>query len=405
MKHILFVDDDKYLLDGLKRSLRQYRKEWKMTFCDSGDAALAALEVNPADVVVSDMRMPGMDGAVLLSKIKERFPGTIRMVLTGHTELEAALRAIPIAHNFLNKPCDGKVVKEVIDRALRLQDLLEDEELRRQIDSMNGLPAVPSTYAELTNAMSNEDVTVDGVARIIERDAAIASRILRTVNSGFFGRSNRVSEVKSAINFIGFKLLETLVLSVEVFQNSSLKSLSEHYDLEKEQQHALLVARIASNLDPKRIDPNKAFMAGLLHDVGKLVLASQLPEKFAKIIQIKQEQGIPLYEAELQIGTFTHAEIGAYLPNLWGLSYPIIEAVANHHMPWRVEEQEEFNLTSAIYVANALAHKFSEGDGANLTGSFEPMNEDYLAQLGVLELLPSWEEKAEKIAFGEKEIV
>ncbi|MEM8485712.1 MAG: response regulator [Bacteroidota bacterium] len=404
MKRILFVDDDKFLLDGLKRSLRTYRKEWKMVFCESGEAALEKLQEAPADVVVSDMRMPGMDGATLLTKVKERHPGTIRIVLTGHTELEAALRSIPIAHNFLNKPTDGKIVKEVIDRALRLQDLLEDEELRRQIDSMNGLPAVPSTYAELTRLMRDEDVTIDDIATVIERDAAIASRILRTVNSGFFGRSNRVSEVKAAINFIGFKLLETLVLSVEVFQNSSLQFLSSHYDLEKEQRHALLVAHIASALDPLTVDANQAFMAGLLHDVGKLVLAAQLPEKFARAIEIKNERGIPLYQAELELSSFSHAEIGAYLPNLWGLAYPIIEAIANHHVPWRIAEQEGFNLVAAVYLANNLGHKYSLDEADQLTGEHEALNLDYLSDLGVIDKLPEWERIAEEIAMRDKEI-
>lgn len=404
MKRILFVDDDIFLLDGLKRSLRPFRKEWDMVFVESGEAALAALEEKPAEVVVSDMRMPGMDGATLLTKVKDRHPGTLRIVLTGHTELEAALRAIPIAHNFLNKPCDGKVVKEVIDRALHLQDLLEDKELLRQIDQMNGLPAMPGTYAELTQAMRNEDITIDGVARIIERDAAIASRILRTVNSGFFGRSNRVSEIKSAINFIGFKLLETLVLSVEVFQAGYSKIFSSHYNIEAEQRHALLVAEIASKLCPDLVEPSQAFLAGLLHDVGKLVLASQLPERFTEAIQIKQQQGIPLYEAELSIGAFSHAEIGAYLPNLWGLPYPIIEAVAHHHAPRRVEDQEAFNLISAVYIANNLAHKFTPDD-EQTTGIYEPIDMVYLEEIGVVDLLPGWEEMAAEKAENYLELV
>ncbi len=400
MIRIVFVDDEPMILQGLKRALRLYRKEWDMVFVNSGEEALELLSRKPADIIVSDMLMPGMDGAMLLAKVKEQHPGTIRIVLTGHTELEVALRTIPIAHNFLNKPCEAEVIKEIIDRAVELQSMLQDKQLKRKIDEMNGLPAVPKTYSQLEAALRREEASIDEVAEIIERDMAIASKILRTVNSGFFGSSRQVSDIRSAVNYLGVNLLETIVLSVEIFQKELYTSISSAYSIEEEQRHGLLVAKIASSICPERAYSNQAFMAGLLHDVGKLVLASQEPDYFAEVLEIMAAEQMSFYHAEQVLRRYTHAEIGAYLPSLWGLPYPIIEAIAHHHEPRRVLEHRRLGLPGVVYIANMLAHKVTD-QTENDEQLFGDKDQACLEELGVLEELPAWE----SIAAREVELI
>jgi CheY-like chemotaxis protein len=114
---ILFVDDEPRVLDGLRRMLRSRRREWSLHFAMSGDEALEQLAELPFDVIVSDMRMPRMDGATLLGIVQESFPSVIRIVLTGHTEPEGRAHALPVAHQFLTKPCDPFTLQAAIDRA------------------------------------------------------------------------------------------------------------------------------------------------------------------------------------------------------------------------------------------------------------------------------------------------
>jgi DNA-binding NtrC family response regulator len=118
MIRILFVDDDQDILAGLRNRLRAQRSRWDMVFVQSGYEALEELELASFDVVVSDMRMPLMDGAELLAQVKDRHPDVARIVLSGDAERDAVQRALPIVHQFLTKPCDGNVLRAAIEQVL-----------------------------------------------------------------------------------------------------------------------------------------------------------------------------------------------------------------------------------------------------------------------------------------------
>src|ERR1700690_3600413 len=120
MRRVLFVDDEPQILEGLRHRLHRQRKQWEMLFAESGKAALKILAHEPVDVIITDMRMPQMDGATLLTKVKELYPRVVRIVLSGHAELETALRAVPVAHQFLNKPSEPGVIEGVVERACNL---------------------------------------------------------------------------------------------------------------------------------------------------------------------------------------------------------------------------------------------------------------------------------------------
>src|SRR5262245_4158883 len=166
MKRILFVDDDQSILDGLRNLLWKYRREMKMAFALGGEDALGQLAKGPFDVIVSDMRMPGMDGATLLQKVKEEYPDVVRIVLSGHAEQEAIFRALPIAHQFLSKPCDADKLCNVIESACRLHTLLNDESVRKAVGKIEKLPSLETTYHELSQAMLRSDASAQTVARI-----------------------------------------------------------------------------------------------------------------------------------------------------------------------------------------------------------------------------------------------
>jgi DNA-binding NarL/FixJ family response regulator len=167
-KRILFVDDEAPVLDGLRNLLRK-RREWELAFALGGEAALAELERAPFDVIVSDMRMPGMDGAALLERVKREYPSVVRIVLSGYADRQPLLRVIPVAHQLLSKPCDPHVLASVIERTCMLESLLSDSVLRRVVGEMGTLPSVPSTYLELTDVIGRDDVSPSRLAAIVEK--------------------------------------------------------------------------------------------------------------------------------------------------------------------------------------------------------------------------------------------
>ncbi|MFT4540419.1 MAG: HD-like signal output (HDOD) protein [Planctomycetota bacterium] len=393
MKNIIFVDDDQNILSGLKRMLRPRRDSWDMSFALSGQEALDAMEERPFDVIISDMKMPGMNGAELLSRVHESHPETVRIILSGHSDMEATIRSIAISHQFLTKPCDAKMLCGVVDRACGLQALLHSKEILSAVGSVSELPVLPRVYKALTVALAEEEVDIDEVAEIVEKDAGIAAKVMQLVNSSYFGLQREVSTFQQATIHLGCTTIRDLVLSFEVFNQFSKTTLPAGFSIEKQQHRSMLAARIARRLLDDKLARDQSFMAAMLHDVGKLVLATALPEKFSEILVTGADTTRSLHEVERDVLGVSHSEIGAYLLGLWGMPYPIVEAVAHHHTPANVPGQESFGLLGVTHVAAALAHEQCDSKQ-------EPseLDEPYLMELGVADRLPEWRSITEEEA-------
>lgn len=389
MKRILFVDDEPRILEGLQNLLRKNRRKWEMSFAVGGAAALELLKTQSFDVLVSDMRMPGVDGAQLLRHAKDHHPKTVRIILSGHMDLKMALQAVPVAHQFLSKPCEALELENVVERACGVQELLNDDtgSLGQMIGRINQLPSAPKTYHALMQALAEDRAGTDDIARLLKQDMAICAKLLQVVNSAFFRLARRIANVEEAVRYLGFAMVRNLALTVEVFQSAEpLHGLS----LEALQEHALRVAALAKRLCRDKAQAEDAFMAGLLHDIGYLILATEMPDRLEQALRQAAQEQIPPYQAEYQLLGVSHAEIGAYLLGLWGLPYPIIEAVANHHQPQRVP-QRGFDALAAVYLANLLVQ---ETTAPNLPGGQSP-DPAYLESLGVTPAqLAEWRELA-----------
>ena len=403
MRRVLFVDDEPRILEGLRRMLRPQRQEWEMAFAPGGEAGLAMMEATPFDVIVSDLRMPGMDGAALLSRVREVYPQVVRIVLSGHTELATALRVAPVAHQFLAKPCDAAMLRVAIERACHLKALLSDDSIRRTVTALGDLPSVPRTYEALTQSLADPDVSLHKVARIIEQDVGVSAKVLQLVNSAFFGIAHSMSNIQSAVSYLGINTLRNLVLSVEIFRVFKPDRELPGFSLESLQRHAQLVAHIAARLALPGHLADVAVVAGMLHDVGKLILAWKLSERFEKRLDEALVAGCPLNKVEEREDGFSHAEIGAYLLGLWGLPYSVVEGVALHHGPNRVPHQN-FDAVSGVYVANLLAHEIESSSGASGVAYDLENYKDELAALGVDGMLPEWRKMAAEVPALMKEV-
>jgi putative nucleotidyltransferase with HDIG domain len=354
VRTIVFVDDDPALLDGLRMRLYKHRHDWSMKFLADGVSAIAEFEVNPVDLIVSDVRMPGMGGGQLLSVLKERWPATIRIILSGHADAPQALRLASLAHQYVGKPCDAEEVENVIERCFLLQDLLSSDSLRRVVGRIGRLPAMPKVYARLQTALAALDVTADDIGRIVNADAVIAGKVLQITNSAFFRLRKPMVRIKDAVTYLGFATIRNLVMSAEIFAEWKMPPLlSAAIAPEDLQKHAQMAAQACKSLATGKVSPDDAWLAGLLHDIGYWILIQECPEDLKRAIETSLADGRPLYECEKEVIGASHAEIGAYLLGLWGLPYAIVEAVALHHTPAAIP-QHGFDLLATLAVSHAL---------------------------------------------------
>ena len=243
-------------------------------------------------------------------------------------------------------------MSNVIDRACRLRTLLADETLRRLIGGITKLPSLPAVYHQLMAAMARPDVSMRSICDIVEQDTAMCAKILQLVNSACFGNARHIARIDRAVSYLGMELIKNLALTVHVFSVTRLPSISR-FSFDEEQRHAILTARVASRMFTDTQQSQYAFTASLLHDIGKLVLAISLPQGFAEATALHKTGGRADYLAEIDVLGVSHAHVGAYLLGLWGLPYPIVEAVAHHHHPSAAAERV-FDLPSATWLADLL---------------------------------------------------
>jgi HD-like signal output (HDOD) protein len=399
MKRILFVDDEPRVLEQLRQMLESQKDQWDMAFAPSGKAALTLLDASPFEVVVSDLAMPGMDGAALMKIVCERHPAIVRIVLSGPQEMETALRAVPVAHQFLLKPCDPNMLRVAVERATSLSNILSNKLLANLVGSVKDLPVLPRTYMALRRKLAEPDASIREVVNIVEQDVAISAKVLQLVNSAFFGLPREVSSVKTAVGFLGIDTLQNLVLSAGVFSIFDQLEKLPGFSCEELQAHSQLTVKIAGQIPASAHVRGIAVVAGMLHDVGKLVLATRAPEHFRRALKGAETEGRPLHAVETELMGGSHAEVGAYLLGIWGLPSPVVEAVAHHHHPARVP-QDSLDAVGIVYISNILAHQVADRAPLPESSSQLEVDPDYLDRIGVSEQFPSWQEMA-KASVGE----
>ena len=387
-KRILFVDDEPMVLSALQRSLHSMRKEWEMVFVGGGLEALQLMERDPFDIVVTDMRMPVMSGAHLLECVKLRFPQCLRIVLSGQADREMIIRSVDPTHQYLTKPCDVTDLKARIARAFAVRELLQNPELRGLVSKMEALPSLPSLYVALSNELKKDEASIDTIEQLISEDMAMTAKILQLVNSAFFGLQCRVSSARQAVQLLGLETIRALVLSAHVFDKFPSDILGDG-DLSYWWKHSLAAANYANDIAKlERVDKHLAedcFTSALLHDTGKVILASILDSKYRKVLMLVKSAGKGLMDAEVEILGCSHAEIGAFLLGLWGLPENVIEGVAFHHQPSR-SFQSTFSTVAATHFASILQEEQQNFWMQDRT----PLDTDFMHRIGCADHEATW---------------
>src|SRR4051812_15631457 len=185
MSNVLFVDDDVNVLNGLRRMLRPMRDEWQSAFAESGQEALAILACEPFDIVVTDMRMPSMNGAELLAEVLRLHPQVVRIILSGQAELQSALAGIGLAHQYLSKPTEATALIAILKRTLGLLALVSNPSLRRSLNGLQSLPSAPSAHSALMDLVRAPGCDAESLAEIIAYDMGLAAKTMQIADSAF----------------------------------------------------------------------------------------------------------------------------------------------------------------------------------------------------------------------------
>ncbi|MBN1609658.1 MAG: HDOD domain-containing protein [Polyangiaceae bacterium] len=348
---ILFVDDEPLLLEAIERTLFEHADKWKVSVAATPARALQRLAETSYDVVICDTRMRGMDGAQFLQCVQRQQPDALRIIFTGHTSEETALRALPVAQQFLSKPCSADEIITLIARTQELQGILNDATIRSAVGHLDRLPTVPRIYAELSRVIQDASTGAADVARVIERDPALCAKLLQVANSAFFARRVVTSDIQCAVVHLGLRTVRALVLQTEVF--GKVEGADHLERVAEIQAYCLRVGTLAAEMMGNQPGRDEAFMAGLLSDVGQLALTIADSEPWKQARARAKLTGERLHETERAVMGTTHAEVGAFLLGAWGLPYGIVAAVAAHHAAERVVHPR-FEVPAAVHIANAL---------------------------------------------------
>jgi HD-like signal output (HDOD) protein/ActR/RegA family two-component response regulator len=394
MQKLLFVDDEPLVLQGLRRSLHTMSRDWNMTFVESGDEALQVLDREPYDVIITDMRMPKMDGAQLLEEVKRRHPAMVRMVLSGQSSREAVLRSLSPTHQYMSKPCDPQDLKIKLAQAFAMRDLLENPKLKALVSGLKSIPSLPAVYDELMQELQSEDSSTARVGTIIAKDAGMTAKILQIANSAFLGLRCHISNPAQAVCMIGMDMVRALVVSVHVFSQFEAKpSVSSRW--EDLWEHSVAVAslskRIAAAQKSIKVVLEDSFTAGLLHDVGKIILLAEMPAEYADILNRLVDRSLSLAELERDKIGCTHADVGAYLIGIWGLPHTLTQAVGFHDRPGLVVENR-FSPLTATHVADAIVSE----KHCSATTQDVALDRAYLEGLGIGDREAAWRELYEE---------
>lgn len=333
---ILFVDDEPRLLEGIVRLLRPMREQWEVVTAPGGVAGMALMERTPADVVVSDMRMPEMDGAQFLALVATRWPRSIRIILSGQSDRSSLMRSIASTHQYLAKPCDPDLLREGIERSLALRERMHNPRVSLLVGKAESLPSLPAIYQQIIQELHQPEPSTRRIADVVAQDIGMTAKLLQLVNSARFGINHRVTAMSEVVDLLGIDLVRQLVLATQVFDTcvpGDHSGLSSSELWHHSQAVAAGAQAIARSLHWPQGDIGTTYTAGLLHDCGRLLLATQAPVDYVHVREALDGPLKSVDEAETSVFGTSHAEAGAYLLGLWGLPDALVEAVAYHHQP------------------------------------------------------------------------
>jgi putative nucleotidyltransferase with HDIG domain len=383
MNRVLFLDDDQNIINGLKRMLRSLRDEMEFHFFTDSDEAISKINELNFDIIVSDMRMPKIEGSEFLKIVTKIQPNATRFILSGHADDELIIKSIGVSHQFLSKPCDAEVIISKFRKTIKLRESLEIKSFDEKIlNSLEELKTLPQIYSNVKEKMEKDDSTIKDIAAIIYLDPLLTAQILKIVNSAYFGIPRNITDLETAITYLGINRLLSIILNLEFF--TRVPDNLDQSNFDKIFNHCLelagLAKMIASDLNLEFDQQNEVFIAANLHDIGKVILFNVYHNAYSDFINEDDET------VQKELATFhtSHAKVGAYLLGLWGFNENIIEALTYHHDKEFFMNCPDRKPSKVLYLAHEIF---------NHHHSLPEYIVEYINTRDYQKLLPKWLER------------
>jgi HD-like signal output (HDOD) protein len=389
-KRVLFVGENQALCQEFQAQCAGPDSVWTAQFASSGEDALALCHKGAFDAVVADVHLAGMNGPELLDTLMKRQPKTMRIVLSDLADTESTMKCIGHAHHHLLKPCGPATLLNALNLAFAREAWLPNQQAQELIAQMRQVPSPPKIYFQIVQEMKSPGCSIERIADLITQDPAITAKVMQLANSAVFGLQLQIVGPLEAVGYVGLETTKAVVLLAHTFSSFDQIKLAG-FSIEELWRHSVRVGQLAQRialLENSGIElAEESFAAGLLHDIGKLLLAANHPDLFTKVLGVARAQHCNLWEAEAQVlAGIGHAELGATVLGIWGLPLPIAEAVALHHCPWR-QHQHVFSPITAVHVANILEHEAFPDPTIILPSQ---INTAYLEDLGLADRPDRW---------------
>lgn len=406
MRKVLFVDDNQPLINSFKNYFEKIPKNWAPIYHTDPLKAMDLLIFGDIDIIITDIHMPNMNGVKLLEFVKKEHPDVIRIAISGEEDTPEILAQAKNAHRYIQKPVDLNALRELIERVSTLSEIIPNSDTRKIVASLECIPTTPKVYRELLSELNSEDSSLKHISEIVSEDPALTAGLLKIVNSAFFNLPNEITSVQQAVTLLGLEIVKGVLFSVEMVRTFSIDE-EKTFSINDIVEHSLLVANFTKTIleheHVNRAIIEKTFITAILHDIGELVFAYALPERYRTIIEVSRSFEQTLARLEMQVLGSTHAEAGAYLLGLWGLPDDIVSAIAHHHTPAKASGTAAAILATmhaADYICCKLFPEFRLGGEEHIEISF-------LKKLKIHQRLDKWEElcreKAYEIGYLEEE--
>ncbi len=364
---LLFVDQEQQTLQILQKLLLS--EDWDCAFVSSAAEALDFLQTKPCDMMISDVQTARTADVHLFDEIHTHYPKIIRIYLSTYSNRDSIAKILSEGYGqqIIPKPWVDQELKEVIRSAIRQshQQKKHSDEFQALINSIPLLPSLPESYSNVRSCIVGDEIDIEKMSIFISQDVAIASALLHWANSALFGQRFQVDTLKKAIVVLGTDIVENLILSESVNRTiaSELPEI-DGFSFKRFKKHSIATAilsrlLIKSILPTDSIQHDRAFVAGLLHDMGKLAMASFFPKQFEEAIKMATDKKCPLPTSEIDILGTQHAEFGSFLAEWWALPPFISNAICWHHHPHSSSIDQD--IIAAAHVANLLSYQFGYG--------------------------------------------
>jgi HD-like signal output (HDOD) protein len=388
-KQICFAGFAEGELAALQPALAALDRAWDCVFSPNAASALEALALAPFDVLVANLSTGGIHDPKLLQESALKHPCTLRFVLGDVGDRDLMVHCMGAAHQFISRPWKPQDLVSIIERSLALDAWLSNDKLRSFVPRLGKLPGLPATYFEVIKKAESPNASVETIAEVIARDPTLTARLLQMANSPACGLAEKITDPAEAVSMLGVETVKSLVLCLQLFVQSA-PAEGASLSLDRLWHHSFSVAKLAAKVVLRCIASERmagdAYTAGLLHNIGQIVLATNLSHEYSVVVETARNLKCSLQEAEMKLMGVTSTQVGAYLLGLWGMPLPLLESTALHNTP-ALTSMVEFSVLTAVHVANVLA---SEENPLVEGLPLPKLNAEYLATLELPSKPEAW---------------